>query len=445
MNLKNFRLNILIRVLLLAGLSLLLAFVWIGTDFIVVTFLCGVMVLLATLELIAYLERSHRDLSGFLASIKHDDYSMTFTTSQRGRSFDRLYLELNQITDQFQQIRAEKEMQYQYLQTIVEHVEVGLLCYDQASGEVLLMNKALQRMLRRPYVQHINGFRYLGDTFNGVLNRIKPGERELVKLRTENELLQLAVRATEFKLQQDPFLLVSFQNIRGELEARDLEAWQQLIRILTHEIMNSVTPVVSLTGTLQEMFDDEEALEDPELLTDAREGLSAIKNRGLGLIRFTEAYRDLTRLPEPEIEEVSAKELIHRVLTLFKPKFAQEEVECQVHESSQDLRLQVDPQLIEQVLINLLKNAIEALEDVTDPLISVSYGRDGSRVMMAIQDNGPGISEEVLDRIFVPFYTTKSSGSGIGLSLSRQIMQKHKGSLSVNSSLGKGTTFILTL
>ncbi|MEM9987565.1 MAG: HAMP domain-containing sensor histidine kinase, partial [Bacteroidota bacterium] len=313
------------------------------------------------------------------------------------------------------------------------------------SGEVLLMNKALQRMLRRPYVQHINGFRYLGDTFSGVLGRIQPGERELVKLRMESELLQLAVRATEFKLQQDPYLLVSFQNIRGELEARDLEAWQQLIRILTHEIMNSVTPVVSLTGTLQEMFEDEEALEDPELLTDAREGLSAIKNRGLGLIRFTEAYRDLTRLPEPEIEEVSAKELVHRVLTLFRPKFNQAGVEYQVQESSQELRLQVDPQLIEQVLINLIKNAIEALEGVIDPRITISYGKEGSRAMLAIQDNGPGIPEEVLERIFVPFYTTKSSGSGIGLSLSRQVMQKHKGSLSVNSSLGQGTTFILTL
>lgn len=335
-------------------------------------------------------------------------------------------------------------MQYQYLQTIVAHVEVGLLCYSQKTGEVLLMNKALERMLRRPYVQHINGFRYLGENFQHMLETLQPGHNELIKLRTGQELMQLAIQATEFKLQEEPFQLISFQDIRGELEARDLEAWQQLIRILPHEIMNSVTPVVSLTGTLQEMFEEDHALEDPEILTDAREGLKAIKNRGLGLIHFTEAYRDLTRLPEPEFEEVEVEALLQRVLTLFREELRRQKVELKLECEPAIRAIQADPGMVEQVLINLIKNAMEVLENRDDGQIRVQAREDGTRVQVLVEDNGAGIPESVMDRIFVPFYTTKEKGSGIGLSLSRQIMQLHKGSLSVFSESGQGTTFVMT-
>jgi len=443
MNWKNYRLNLLLRSLLITALALLFAFLILGTDYVVITLLSGLSIAGALLELVNYLERTNRDLAGFLASIEHGDFSTTFTASRRGQSFDRLYQELNRITDQFQHIRAEKEMQYQYLQTVVEHVEVGLLCFSQRSGEVLLMNQALQRMLRRPYVQHINGFRYLGPSFTEVLETLEPGERELVKLRSNNELMQLSVQATEFKLKEEPYQLISFQNIRGELEARDLEAWQQLIRILTHEIMNSVTPVVSLTGTLQEVFADENALDDPDILTDARDGLSAIQNRGQGLIRFTEAYRDLTRMPEPQFEEVPIQPLFERLGTLFKQELHQQGVSLAVEVAPDLPPVQADPQLIEQVLINLIKNALEALAGTEQPRLQLRAYREGGRTLLHVWDSGPGIPDEVAERIFVPFYTTKEGGSGIGLSLSRQIMQMHKGSLSVYASAETGTTFTL--
>lgn len=442
LTLRNFRLNILLRLLLLMSLSLLLAFVVLRTGYVVVPVLVGAGLVAAVAELLHYLERTNRDLTSFLASVQHDDFSTTFTTTRRGRSFDRLYGQLNRITEQFQRIRAEKEAQYQYLQTIVAHVEVGLLAYEQQSGDVLLMNQTLQRMLRRPYVQHINGFRHLGEPFTRTLMELPAGERTLVKLRSSNDLLQLAVRATEFKLEGKPYRLLSLQNIRGELEARELEAWQQLIRILTHEIMNSVTPVVSLTGTLREMFEDEAALEDAEILADAREGLSAIQNRGLGLIRFTEAYRDLTRLPEPQFEAVLVDDLLGRLHTLYRQQLLEQGIALRIE--AQDLPpIQADPQLIEQVLINLVKNAAEALVGQEAPQICLkAYAREG-RTYLEVQDNGPGIPEDVLERIFVPFFTTKSGGSGIGLSLSRQVMQRHKGEISVFSESSQGTTFTL--
>jgi len=439
---KNFRFNLVIRTLILLGLCVFCAFLIIKTSFIVVTLLSGLAIIGVVFELLNYVERSNRDLSGFLTSIKHDDYSTTFTTSKRGRSFDEMYTELNRITNQFQQIRAEKEAQYQYLQNIVAHVEVGLLCYGIESGEVRLMNKTLQRMLRRPYVQHINGFRYLGDVFAQTLQDMQHGQQELVRLRVGNELLQLAMRATEFKLEGSPYRLISFQNIRGELEARDLEAWQQLIRILTHEIMNSVTPVVSLTSTLQEMFETDDPLEDPDLLTDTRDGLNAIRNRGLGLMRFTEAYRDLTRVPEPELELVYVDKLMGRMQTLFSTDAQNQGVEIEVDIASLK-PIMADPQLIEQVLVNLLKNALEALSDQEGGRIRLTAFFESPKTYIVVEDNGPGIPDAILDRIFVPFYTTKDTGSGIGLSLSRQIMQMHKGSLSVQSAPGEGTAFYL--
>jgi two-component system, NtrC family, nitrogen regulation sensor histidine kinase NtrY len=440
--LRNFRFNLLIRLLLLMGLCLLLAFLVMQTNFVVVPLLVGGSLIAAVIELLYYLERSNRDLRGFLASIQHDDFSTTFTTQRRGKSFDRLYGELNRITEQFQRIRAQKEAQYQYLQTIVAHVEVGLLAYSQRSGEVLLMNQTLQRMLRRPYLQHVNGLRHLGEPFARTLTELPTGERALIKLRRGSDLLQLAVRATEFKLEGEPYRLISCQNIRGELEARDLEAWQQLIRILTHEIMNSVTPVVSLSGTLREMFDDESALDDPENLLDARAGLSAIEARGRGLIRFTEAYRDLTRLPEPQFEAVVVDDLLGRIHTLYRQQLLAQGIELRI-EAEELPPIQADPQLIEQVLINLIKNAAEALTSTPQPRVCLrAYAADG-RSYLQVQDNGPGIPEEVLERIFVPFFTTKTNGSGIGLSLSRQIMQRHKGELSAFSEPEQGTTFTL--
>jgi nitrogen fixation/metabolism regulation signal transduction histidine kinase len=425
------------------SVSLLLAFLVLHTGFVVVTFLVGVSLLGIMIEMWHHLERTQRDLAAFLSAIQHDDFSTTFPTSRPTASRVNLYQELNRITAQFQRIRAEKEAQYQYLQTIVEHVEVGLLAYSQRTGEVLLMNQALQRMLRRPYVQHINGFRYLGEPFAGTLTDLAAGERALIKLRRGNDLLQLSVRAAEFKLNHEPFRLLSCQNIRSELEARDLEAWQQLIRILTHEIMNSVTPVVSLTGTLKGLFEDEQALDDPETLLDARAGLSAIQNRSLGLIRFTEAYQDLMHIPEPQLEAVLVDDLLGRVHTLYRQQLRQQGIALRV-EADEMPPIQADPQLIEQVLINLLKNAAEALAGHPDPQICLRAFTADGRSYLQVHDNGPGIPESVMERLFVPFFTTKQGGSGIGLSLSRQIMQRHRGEISVFSTPEEGTTFTLT-
>lgn len=440
---QNFRLNLLLRTVLLIITIFLLAYIVLNTDFIVITFLVGLGIIGLIFEFIHYVDKTNRDLASFLSAIKHDDYSTTFPDESRGKSFGKIYSELNKITDQFQRIRAEKEVQFQYLQTLVEHVEVGLLCFD-LSGEVVLMNRALKQLLKKPHISSINGLSKTYPLLAQTFTRLKQGEKELITTYVEDEELELSIRLTEFKLQNKAYKLLSIQNILGELEARDIEAWQKLIRILTHEIMNSVTPIVSLTQTLQEMLQDIEELDEEGTISDAKEGLKAILHRSRGLLHFTEAYRDISRIPEPRFKELTLQQVLEHIQTLFEPKLTENGISFIVRIPGTNFTFQADPELLEQVLINLLQNAEDAVQTVANPVIELQGDRSESgQIFISIRDNGVGISRDVQDKVFVPFFTTKEKGSGIGLSLSRQIMQLHKGSLTLQSAPGMGSQAIL--
>ncbi|MDB4285827.1 ATP-binding protein [bacterium] len=442
---KNFRLNVIFRVLLLFVAVFAVVYCLLFTRMYVVTFLVS-MVLLGLLgELIRYVDKTNRDLASFLLSIRHDDYSTTFTDSRAGRSFSELYESLNVITDKFQEIRAEKETSFQYLQTVVRHVNVGLICFNEA-GEVELMNNALKQLLGKPHINQVKGLNKVDPKLLTAIEELAPGERTLVKAKIGNELKQLAIQAAEFKLQDRSYRLISMQDIKGELEVQELEAWQKLIRILTHEIMNSVTPIVSLTSTIREMVNEDDDFTEMEGVEDLKAGLEAINKRSQGLLHFTEAYRDLTRIPTPSIQPVNIAELLERTRVLFTAELEDSGVNWVQNISDSSLVFQADPELIEQVLINLVQNALDVLKGQEHAILTVTASRfEEGKTHIRIMDNGPGISQDLIEQVFVPFFTTKSSGSGIGLSLSRQIMRMHKGSISVQSTEGVGTTFILVI
>jgi len=272
----------------------------------------------------------------------------------------------------------------------------------------------------------------------------------LIKLLKEDEVLQLAVVATEFKKQGEEYLLVSFQDIHAELEAKEIESWQNLIRVLTHEIMNSITPISSLTKTINQMIFDQEsdeiAINPLELgeREDVKLALETIGKRSEGLINFVEIYRNLTRIPKPNFRHISVLELFQNVEQLFALQFKEKEIDFSFKIIPESVRITADPDLIEQVLINLILNAIHALEDCDKPELKlVSRFNRNNRVKIEVADNGKGIKPDLLDKIFMPFFTSKKEGSGIGLSLSRQIMQMHKGSIQVKSITQKGSVFIL--
>jgi signal transduction histidine kinase len=332
---------------------------------------------------------------------------------------------------------------------VVQHIGVGLIAFTP-DGEVALVNTAAKRLLNVNQLINIRSLENVSKTLVETLFSMRSGEKMLVKTEISAEPLQLVMYATELKLRGQHHTLVSIQNIRTELDEKEVEAWQQLIRVLTHEIMNSITPISSLASTVNEMLkvgpikDKPQKPVTPEVIQDVRGAVQTIEKRSQGLLHFVDAYRTLTRIPPPKFQIVGVTELIGRVEQLMRQRFADSRITFLQRVEPASLELTADPDLVDQVLINLLLNAAEAVRGRDNATISVSaFIGDRGRVTLEVTDNGPGIPKDIRDRIFVPFFTTKADGSGIGLSLSRQIMRLHGGMILVNSDPGTRTTFTL--
>ncbi|MGK7393431.1 MAG: sensor histidine kinase [Candidatus Cyclobacteriaceae bacterium M3_2C_046] len=411
--------------------SYTLVFVWFGIIF----------------NLIWYVKRTNRELALFLEAFRHRDSTIKFRDFKKDPSFKKLHQEFNQIIQDFSQVRSETEAEHLFFQNTIRHVGVGLLAFD-AEGQVELYNEALLKLL------HIRQLKNIRE-----LDKVKPGlaqtmfglfsnQQELVKIIINNEIIQLAMRSTEFILRKKKIRLISLQNIKAELEAGELEAWQKLIRVITHEIMNSVGSINILSSSLLNLWEQPEVLEalqkqQAELMQDSLDGLRAIKKRGSGLSRFVETYRSLNRIPEPQFSEFKVSAFLQQIQTLMKKEVEDQGIRFSYALHPADLKLVADEKLLEQVFINLIKNAMEALSGVDDPALFIHAFQEKTQVVFKVEDNGKGIPEDQIENIFVPFFTTRENGSGIGLSISRQIVRLHKGQITVQSKVGKGTVFYL--
>ncbi len=400
-------------------------------------------------SLIHYVELTNREISRFLLSIRYADFSQSFPQKGRGKAFDELSAAIGDVVQQFQKIREEKEEHFLYLQTIVQHIGVGLIAFTP-DGQVTLLNNAAKRILGIHHLVDIRSLGRLSDELVSTLFRLRSGERALSRLELQGEALQLIINATELKVHGQLQTLVSIQNIQSELDEKEMEAWQKLVRVLTHEIMNSLTPISSLASTVNDMLRPDpdatstNATVPAETIRDVRGAVETIEKRSKGLLHFVDAYRNLARIPRPNFSIIRLEALFHRVEQLMKEHLSSNGISYSSFVEPESLELTADPELIEQVLINLLRNAVDAVVGHSARSISMT-GRigDNGRVTVEVWDSGPGISKDMQERIFVPFFTTKPEGSGIGLSLSRQIMRLHNGSIRVNSDSGKGTSFLL--
>lgn len=442
MEYKYFRWNVIIRISLIILFGYGTVYVITQTHFWLVSFWLILALIITLVNLIRYVERSRRELANFLLAIKQQDFSNTYHYKKE-QDLNYAFHEINQV---LKRLRNEKASNLIYLQTIVEHVRVALVCFDDQM-KVQLVNHAAKELFDKNLITSIRSLKHLSAELLDTISNIKNGERELVKLNLGGKLMNLSILATEFKLQDESFKLVSFQDIKSELEANEIESWQKLIRVLTHEIKNSVIPISTLSDVILQMIKDESGQPDlskldDEGIEDLVGGLETIESRSKGLANFVKTYDQLTKVPQPDIQPVKIDALIGRLVNLFKADIDQNKIQL-VLKLEEHLTVDIDPDLIDQVLINLFKNAIEALQGIKNPTISLQAHRDSEGITIMVTDNGPGIPDEIVENIFVPFYTTKTSGSGIGLSLSRQIMRLHKGSLEVRSSDIRGTSFLL--
>lgn len=450
---RNFRIGVVVRVVALVLTLLLWMYLVHNTGYYVSIAILAMVIISQVVHLIRYVERTNYKLTRFLNSIRYSDFSQSFPNHGLGSSFHELNLAFSRVIDEFKKERSRKEESYRYLQTVVQHIGIGLISFNR-SGEVELINTAAKRLFQIPALRNIRSLESLSPPLLKAVTGLKGGNRTLIRVSIANETLQLAISATEFRMHNDLYKLVSFQNIHSELEEKEMEAWQNLTQVLAHEIMNSITPIASLSDTVHMLLKKNAVPQngafniDTESLEDVTDALQTINNRSHGLMRFVNSYRDFTQIPEPTYEHFSVRDLLLRVRNLNKGEAEAQQVKVDVEVDPETLEVTADPHLIEQVLINLIKNAFRALEQTPDGEIRLSGSLDtDGRVLIRVGDNGPGIKPAHLPKIFIPFYSTGQpaarGGSGIGLSLSRQIMRMHQGTLTVQSGEGEGTTFTM--
>jgi two-component system nitrogen regulation sensor histidine kinase NtrY len=397
-------------------------------------------------QLIKAVERSNENISSFLGAISFDDLSLTFKTDSADPSVQALHAQLNEAISKLRNTRKERDSEYQFFKNIVQHVGIGILTFKK-DGSIQIINSAAKRLLKVTRADNIHDLREVDDALVEAFIKLKTGGRELIRLRSGDETVQLSIFAIELTLRGDEVKLISMSNIQTELEEKEMEAWQNLVRVLTHEIMNSVTPISSLAGVVEDelarKISHEEDIKNDEL-PDMHLSLQTISRRSEGLIRFVKEFRNLTHIPKPKLAEVAVKPLLEEMAMLHKKELADHGVAVSVSVDPENLFVLADKTMIEQVLINLIKNAIQAFDDQPDKKLELmARGTEKGRALISVKDNGSGIDAEAQEKIFIPFFSTKKTGSGIGLSLSKQIMRQHEGRITVKSELGKGTEFLL--
>ena len=442
----DYRVGLLGRIALVAASLFLLAYAIIDDWGVFMISLFLILVVFQIIFLVRYSESSFKKVRLFLDNIKQDKYSQLYPVKFDGTETDDLHIEFNAILAKLKEDQAEKEANYQYFRSVFKHLSIGLITFGE-NGEIQILNVAAKRILNIDDLKNISDIEHINKELHLAVQNLRTGGSELIKIAHPDGIMQLSVYVIELLMRGERFKLVSLQNIQSELEEKEMEAWQNLVKILTHEIMNAIAPISSLAGTLkgeieQKIESNERATEDE--LEDFLMGMSTIEKRSEGLINFVSDFRSLAHIPTPKFSSIGIAKLFEHLEILLQNQLESQGIRLVKELNPRELILFGDQNLIEQVLINLLQNAIQALDDADEKTITLkAFIDEAGKIILEVCDTGKGIEEEALGKIFIPFFTTKKKGSGIGLSLSKQIMRRHKGNIQVRSKLGEGTTFKL--
>ncbi len=398
------------------------------------------------LEFYRFHRKAYEELNQFVESVHYRDFSRNFDVKHAPAELQPLRKGFNEINTTFKVISKEKETQYQYLQKILELVDTGILSYKLEDGAIVWMNESLKKMLQLPYLKTIHSLIKRDEELYNQIVGLKPGETKIGTAHLERSSFKVLLSATAFQTDGEKFKLIAFQNVDEALDETESKAWQKLLSVMTHEIMNSIAPISSLADTLKNRLQVSMSSLDNKAgsVDDLELGIETIKRRSEGLLKFAETYRNLNKITTPNLKKVYVRDLFENLNQLMQPTLDQKNIEMEIVLKDTDLVLEADTNLIEQVLINLVVNSIEAVKDREDSRIVLSaFLASSGKVVIKVSDNGVGMSEEVMDKIFIPFFSTKKSGSGIGLSLCKQIMMLHKGNIQIHSIEQEGSSFLL--
>ena len=443
---KRYEWRLVLRVLILF-VSLLATVIIIEKQLYYFLILTIPLIIFEVVDMVLFQKKAQDEVGQFVESIHYRDFSRHFDERKAPNELKPLRKGFNEINSTFKLISRERETQYQYLQKILELVDTGLLSYEIETGETGWINEAFKKLLGIPYLKSISSLQKREELLYNEVVKLKPGETKIVAINRNQQLIKILVSASVMRSEDKLYKLVAFQNVDEALDETESKAWQKLLNVMTHEIMNSVAPIASLADTLTHRLLEDQITKNINinLFEDLELGIETIKRRSEGLLKFTENYRNLNKITKLNIEKIMVRNLFENLYNLMRPTLEKKNIELEIILRDPKLSIEADLHLVEQVLINLLVNAIEAVKESSNPRIVLSSEMlANQKIAVKVADNGTGMPTELIEKIFIPFFSTRKNGSGIGLSLCKQIMLLHQGNIQVQSSLGIGSAFILT-
>lgn len=439
MTFKSYGIALFLRVLFL-GCALAALSYGVVKPSIYIAVCGGFLTLVGFVNLYRYVHKRFTEVADFFESVKYRDFSRWFSETHGTKDMQELHKGFNLVNATIKSINSERQAQLVYLQKILEMVDVGILAYNLNSGDVLWINESMLQILDLPRFKNIGFVERRRSKMYDELFDTYHNTAVSVKLEVHKETIKTLISDTVFQVEEQSFKLIVLQNIEETLNRNESEAWKKLLSVMTHEIMNSIAPITSLAETLQGQV--EEAIESPQNtieLEDLGDGIKSIKKRSEGLMKFAQTYRSLNKVTRLNRSTIKSQELFENISILMQPSLQQRDIELVFKTAQPDVELDIDVYLLEQVLINLILNAIDACAENPEGKVEVFSGlSQNNHPQITVVDNGKGIPAEIMDTIFVPFYSTKKTGSGIGLSLCKQIMTLHGGKVQVQSEEGEG-------
>ncbi|MBW8242494.1 PAS domain-containing protein [Muricauda oceani] len=445
---RNFYIQLILRVVFMTLTAVALAFS-VAYKWYFALGLCAIILVGEVYSLITFINRTNRKIAYFFDAIKNEDFTLRFPEGVTIESFKELNRSLNRVNGLIQEVHMQLQIREQYYQEILKQASIGIMTYNE-KGHILFANPTLEQLLDYTPLNHIKQLKQVDENLYEIFKDFNPFQRKLFQLSNEREQTQLAIKSTPLTLDGQSLQLVVVQDIHKELDEKETESWVRLIRVLTHEIMNTITPIASISDSIIKYYRKGDKITPMAELEEVQikntlKGLEVIKEQGGDLMDFVQSYRSLLHVPEPNKSLVKGKDLLEKIDVLMSVRLVDGESEFSTDCHPEGLEFYIDEKQISQVLINLGKNALQSVEASKNGKVLMVAGVDekGSK-FIEIRDNGPGIPPEVMDEIFVPFFTTKSEGTGIGLSLSKRVMQLHGGSIQVRSVPHTETVFRLT-
>jgi two-component system nitrogen regulation sensor histidine kinase NtrY len=442
---KRYEWRLLLRVLILFITLAATSIIAVQGQYLYLVIACPLLVY-ELIDMIRFQKKAQDEVSQFVESIHYRDFSRHFDVRKAPTELKPLRKGFNEINTTFKLISRERETQYHYLQKILELVDTGILSYEYETGETGWINEAFKKLIGIPYIKTIYSLEKREEGLYKEIIDVKPGESKVITITRNQQLIKILINASVLRSDDKIYKLVAFQNVSEALDETESRAWQKLLSVMTHEIMNSVAPISSLADTLKNRLQAPEIANNmnSSQLEDLELGIDTIKRRSEGLLKFTESYRNLNKITKLDLKKILVRDLFENLNSLMQPSLEKKHIELEIVLRDTALAIEADINLLEQVMINLMVNAIDAVKDREHPRISLSAEmQTNNRIVVKVSDNGSGIPTELLDKIFIPFFSTRKTGSGIGLSLCKQIMLLHKGNIQVQSAEGKGSAFLL--